>query len=163
MRDQPYQYIVTQRVDNPAAGTDFQYVCPGDRICRISSIAFVLTTSAVAATRTVRLQASDGTSTWFISPCTSTQAASLAYTYSGWSGSPEHIGTGISEVIPFPTDGLVLLPGHMLISSIVNLSAGDQISDIAMQVYAYPTGAGHRITPDVPVFTENYWGAQNVT
>lgn len=139
---QPFEmlrrYLV--KVATPAAGADFT-ISPnraGDWLVRKMTI--TLATSAAVANRSIVVQATDGSDTYFLTSCDVVQAASLTQNYSAYEGNASYTGTGTVFMIGWPTDGLYLPQGYTLRSKIGNIQAADQLSAITLWVEEYPTG-----------------------
>lgn len=132
----PFYQVVA--VTQPAAGQEWTIRGAGQGLWRVLSLAFTLTTSAAVANRRVRLVADDGTSQFYRSVAIGDQAASLAVTYSGWSGSDRGaVGAG-SAHLAFPIGGLILRPGWRLSTLTDLIDVADQYSTIALLVIEYP-------------------------
>lgn len=146
---QDTQFLRVVTVAVPTAGADFVATCPGEAIWRVLGGRFVFTTSAAVANRLVSLILDDQTDSLLQTPAGAVQAAGAAQPYSLFPGSPSASLAGAPWLLPTPTDGLVMLPGHRLRSSTALIDVGDQYSAIKLYVEQYPTGPARRVTPSV--------------
>jgi len=125
-------YIPLLTAGNPGVGSDFVYTSPANTRSRLKSFSAKLTTSATAGTRGVAIGAKDVSGNiLFLSPAQSTQAASLALTYSGIQGSPAGVANATAVTITIPQD-FIIEAQSVLFSSTAGLLAGDQWSAIVL-------------------------------
>lgn len=141
--------IRTIAVRNPAAGANLTITAPGDGGWRIMCLALTFATDATVASREFRLLADDGTTTFFATFADEVQVASLSWLHSVVSGAPYGGALTGAILLPWPTDGLWLPPGHRLRTDITNLQSGDQISAVGMMVEEFPTTADEQWRPSV--------------
>lgn len=147
---QPTQELPRYRtvaIPNPAAGAELVIGMTGIGSWLILSVAFDLTTSAVAGNRLVDFLASDGTTSWFRAQAAAVQAASLPVHYSAFAGSSGAPAAGNTITLSFPGDGLFLEAGSTLRTSTQNIDAGDQYSAIGLRVIEFPTGPDFLMLP----------------
>lgn len=142
------------RVDNPAAGADWRYTCPGQGIQRVVAMRAVLTTSAAVANRAVALVLSDGTDDFATIPSGAAIAASQTGVVSSIPGAPTVGAANGPLLLSAPTDGFLLLPGWSLRTATALIDVADQWSAVRLWVVEYPTGPTTRQTPDVPTIFE---------
>lgn len=122
---------VTVAVPAPAAGADWTVKVPGGHLWRPLSILAVLTSSAVVATRAVRLQYFDGVQTFGDWPAFTTQVASLGRRYVfGWGVSGVAIGNAIESYMP----DITLQESWQLSSLTDAIDVGDQWTGIFINV-----------------------------
>lgn len=112
---------------DPAAGGEILFTADEDMI--VHSVYFSLTTSAVVANRTVMLLADDGTSTFFKSQASSSQAAGLTFNYCAFEGAP---ASGLN--VALPSGGLRLRKGDRLLTSTLSKDAGDDYGVMRLQI-----------------------------
>lgn len=135
------------RVADPGANTEISISSTGASFWLVRSLVATLTTDATVADRTVRIEQSDGTSTYFVASAGEVQAASLTRRYGAHPGADGSLTAGGVRGIPLDAYGLVVPPGHVVRTDTENLQAGDEYSDIALHVLEFETG---RIAPGVP-------------
>lgn len=120
------------QVPTPAVGTDWSFTVPGHEAWEILAASFVLTASAVAATRVPSLVIDDETLTYFAtylgaSPTLSQVqrfvASKAAFTPPTVAGAAAHA--------PLPHNA-ILAPGHRIRVTTTALDPGDQWSSIAL-------------------------------
>jgi hypothetical protein len=133
-------FLQVATIATPVAGAEFTIRAPGQGIWRILSLAFLLTTSAVAANRRVALVADDQTDVWFAAESTVDVAAGSAVRFGAYPGAPSAGLTAVLVNLPLPYGGLVLQPGHRLRSSTTLIDVGDAYTQIRAQVQEYPQG-----------------------
>jgi hypothetical protein len=129
--------ITTIVVPDPAAGAEFTYLLPAGRRYKILSIAFTFTSSAGVATRQVSIYVSRTALAVYASVAQATQVASKIYQYF-FAPLNRDMAAAINDIVTVPlSNPLVLLPGDSLISYTPLKVAGDQYSDISMQVESF--------------------------
>ncbi len=139
-------YQVVQ-VAQPAAGAEFTLRATGQGAWRVLSLAFTLATSAVVANRRIALLADDGTDVWGAFPSANDQAASLNMRYGAHDGAVSNAFGGTAWSIPLPATGLLLLPGHRLRSTTLNIDVADQYSAVRALVREFLLGEAGRWGP----------------
>jgi hypothetical protein len=118
---------------NPAAGSDVVYVADADML--VHSIKFVLTTSAVAATRQPYVSVDDGTTEFFrIIGGGVSQVASTTNTYSCIEGRSDGIPAGIWPQLGLPPNGIRLRKGDRIVIGTFFKDAGDDFTSAVLQV-----------------------------
>lgn len=138
MFNMPYNFcfgdIITITPADPAAGANLSFLVPINAFIIPLSIDFLFTTSAVVATRIVSVSGYDGSDRFQVTKSQNSQAASAAWSYHfsvniggaiGLAGTSEQNG-----VISYP---MLLRQGDSLITNIVNIDAGDQISNVVIR------------------------------
>jgi len=119
---------------SPSAGDDLTIPVPTGKVWRLLSLRFTLTTSSAAANRRVKLRLSDASDNIVYEiPAASTQAASLTKIYTAAAGSQNVADSDGSMVLALPTE-IVLGPGYKILTSCVNLQAGDSFDQLALLV-----------------------------
>lgn len=118
-------------VGNPAAGADWAFTLSGQYRMQVNYVCATLTTSAAVATRTAALKISNGATTLAIVDSPTTQAASLANTYSGVFGgfSGGTGGTHLYWPLSTPT---IIGGGYTIGTTTSNIQAADQWSAIVV-------------------------------
>jgi hypothetical protein len=123
---------------NPAAGANASFVCDGRGLRRLTSLVLTLTTSAVVASRYLKLewQGSDGKAYAVAAVAATLSAGStqryvfvLGYASQAWN-------TGTDAFAPLP--GVLLSPGDTLATVVDNLDAGDTLTVIRGTMERYP-------------------------
>lgn len=132
------QITNTLNVNNPAAGANFNATLSNTQYATLLQVQYTLTTSATVANRQAGITAN---AVIFQSPMT--QPAGIAATYTFAPGLPVSSGVaaaGSVNTYPIPS-GLIIPPGNLVNSNILNIQAGDQISAITI-IYAVQNTAG---------------------
>lgn len=145
-------YTRTIPIANPAVGTEYTISPTDGGTWIVRSLAFVLTTSAVVATRLVALTAGNGSELYYVACSSNIQTASNVHRYSGWAGSTGVVANGGLRGLQLPTDGIWLPQGHTLATLTDAIDAGDQFSSMVMLVDVLPHGAGRIQQPLVHTF-----------
>lgn len=115
---------------------------------------FRLVTAIAVATRIVEVLADDQRDVYLRVPAREGQAASLTRFYSAFAGNAAP-ATGAPTIgVPWPSEGLVLPPGHRLRTLVDALQATDQISQVVLSVLAYPVGPAVQPIPDADAVWE---------
>jgi hypothetical protein len=109
----------------PAAGADISEVVPAQRRWTLLNFRAVLTTSAAVATRQVSASPDDGTNPFFTIRSSTTQAASLVYSYCLTPGSPFFYDGATGIIIPL-SNLSIFKAGWRIRTNTVNIQAGDQ-------------------------------------
>lgn len=143
-------------IAQPAAGADWTLTPTGLGAWRILSLSGLLTTSAAVANRAVALVADDQTVTYFRTPASTVQAASLGIHYSAFDGGSSGLTIGVDQALNWPNGGLVLYQGHRLRSVTTLIDVADQWSQVAALVEELPTGRQLLVTPVEPYQTEEW-------
>lgn len=125
---------------SPAPQSQFQFKVPGNRIFIPLSIVAVFTTSALVNDRTLFYVAQDALPrNLAITFSPTTQPASTVINYAFNVGLAGAYSTGGTfTAIPLPV--MALMPTNSLNLSVIAMTAGDQISGIAVTAIAIPTG-----------------------
>lgn len=126
-------------VASPAAGSDWSLVVPSGHVYRLLAVAAQLVTSAVVATRSVRLNVSDGVRTFLSVPPGATQAASLTRLYS-WLPSVGFGAFGLAIGSNLPD--LDLAAGWSIGTTTEAVDVGDQWSAVFVHVMDVTTRQG---------------------
>lgn len=115
---------------NPAAGANFAVAIPAYAVFEVSSIHFRLTTSAVAATRTVSvgLDAGAATDPYVEKVCAVNQAESLTYDYNFYHGAQADVLVGTTIMGNFPVK--LLDWADRVTITVANIGVADQLSRI---------------------------------
>lgn len=136
-------------VASPAAGSDWSITVPGGHVWTPRAVFGQLATSAVVATRSVRLTLTDGVRTFLSTPPTATQAASLSRLYS-WliqSGTVAN-GLGIlSVLLDWP-----LQAGWTIGTTTEAIDVGDAWTGVFLLVEDTTTRGGELDFTDTPDF-----------
>lgn len=128
----------TVRVENPAAGAEWELKAPGNAYYRVISVAAVLTADATVATRSAEFIADDQSRTWYRQGTVGATTALEASTYCGHTGAVQATFAS-TDNFPLPVGGLLLLPGHRLRSLVANIQPADQWSAITALVDEIPS------------------------
>lgn len=126
-------------ISNPAAGSDWTFSA-GNNAYMVHTVYAVLTTSATAATRTVRIAQQQGGVNGGIWAAQQTQLANLARSYSISSSVPSAADVSTIPIVAPAVFDVLIPPGGSLLSSTVGIQAGDQWSNIALYVEQFPSG-----------------------
>lgn len=140
-----------RRIANPGANTEISIISTTGGLWIVRSLVATFTADATVANRTVVFTADDGTTEYFRTRSESVIAASGLATFAAFDGSSSGAEVGDVVHLAWPTDGLVLPPGHRLRTSTVNLQSGDAFTNVALMVDDWPLGPEHRFRP-VPGF-----------
>lgn len=139
----PTERVLT--IPNPAAGANFS-ITPNTRgNWLLWSLRMRFVTDANVANRHLVVTLDDGNGEYYRMTAGSLQAASLDIVYAA---APTWIATatvGTQGHLKWPQDGLWIPQGHTLASSIVNLQATDQISEIRGHLFEFPTGPNYKL------------------
>lgn len=127
-----------EQVTNPAVGVDWSRLNDSGGGWLIGYVVATLTTDANVANREPNIRATDGNLPWFRSPVQVAQTAGLTNFYCAFPGSDAGAATSAARLFGWPTDGLWLPPGHRLEMVTALLQAGDQWSDIHLDLWEYP-------------------------
>lgn len=149
-RPSPRRQLVTQ----PAAGASWTQLNDSGGLWLVRGLVFVLATSAVVATRVPEVRAAAGTDVWFATPALTGQGASLTTRFSAFPGSPAAGTIGFTSTLPWPTDGLMLPPGHILSVVTTAIDAGDQYSAIFLDLVEYPETLPDNVAPSPFLYTD---------
>ena len=118
-------------VPNPAAGAEWQWSAPSDRLAEVQAVTATLTSSATVATRVPQLAfESAGALLMAQAVNASKQAASLAWRYVWWWGGGAAVA-GV-DLVYTPMPRLLLPPGAKVLATTAGLAAGDQWSAITL-------------------------------
>ena len=129
-------YAVTAvRSASPAAGANYVHTCPANTREEIIALTFGVTAAAVAVARTVTVQATIDT---YIIPC-----GCAAYEYNNADTETYTFGVGMTPINGGATTTLnfdpllhhiILDPGETFATNVINMDAGDQLSDPTIYV-----------------------------
>lgn len=133
-------------VAQPAVGTDWAFINPGETILRVVSLVARLATDANVANRTVTLIADNQTRATYRQESTAVQINGTTHDYAGHTGEPQTPATPTTRSFGLPSEGLLLLPGHRLSVSTDNIQVGDQWSLIALLADEIPTDSAYMST-----------------
>lgn len=126
-------------LSNPAAGADFTTTVPAGVTWILRGVTAILTTAVTVATRAAALQVTDATPHLLLdSPGGSTEAASLADTYSWFNGGGA-ILVGLVNVGGLPAE-FRCPAGWIIGSKTANIQAGDQWSAVVITVEEFIGG-----------------------
>ena len=120
---------------NPSAGQNVSEEVPSGSEWEIDSLKFGFTTDATVSTRRVRVQPTDGSSSFYLILASNTQTASSTLSYVGVSGEgiDPSVANNNDQILPMPED-LRLKEGWKIESSVSNLQAGDDIATPLLKV-----------------------------
>lgn len=149
--DKPYYQVFP--VPDPAVGANLILPQPGKFTSRTLAATFTFATSAVAGNRGVRIAVSDGTTVWYRAGASFVQAANTTVQYALISTGSDYGALDTVVHIPLPAEGLIILPGWLAYTDIVNLDPGDQISDVGALIYSHDTGPVVERSPAYPYDT----------
>lgn len=144
------------RVASPGAGNEIEVTSTGSHFWVVRSMVLTLTTDATVADRHVVLEASDGTTIYFLAGAGSVQAASLTHRYSAYPGADATVTAATVRGIPLDGFGLVIPPGFRLATNTGNLQAGDNYAAVALHVLEAETGPAAPARFMHPPFIEEY-------
>lgn len=130
MQNRATYKVVT--VANPAAGADFSATVPAGKMWDSIAVHFHLATAVAVATRVAKITISDGTTMFAETRAGATQVASLTYEYTFVPNMQALAEQGL--VVGGAMPKVVLNAGSIISSSIYNIQAADQISNIALYV-----------------------------
>lgn len=123
-------FVYPKTIANPSPGSEIVYSILAIEGARLCSFRCTLTTSAVVATRVVRLVISSGAIPIMVIDHPTTLPASTTRTLLFLSGFPVSSATGYGDYIcPLPSDLFVPVNSQVRTSTL-NMYAGDQYSDI---------------------------------
>lgn len=127
------------QVPNPAAGADWTFTVPDNRIYRLRAVYWLFTTGAAVANRRVRLAIDDGSNNLFALPASFAQGASEAWDYSVALAAPVLTGaSGTGDLASSRSlPDIILLAGYRLRVATANIQAADQFANISLQVEDY--------------------------
>ena len=134
----PYHKVLP--LANPAAGANFVITGPGQGGWRLISVRFTLATDANVAGREPALIFDDGTTAAFQTVVRGGQAATTTQDYGTVPAAFDGGGADPFRGLPWPEKGVWLEPGWRVRSAILNIQAGDQISNIGFVVEEFPNG-----------------------
>jgi len=123
---------------NPAAGANLAFVCDGRGLRRLQSLVLTLATSAVVASRylKVEFQGGDGKAYAVAAVAATLSAGSTQrYVFALGEGS-QSWNTGTDAFAPLPP--VLLSPGDSLVTVVDNIDAGDQLSVIRGVMERFP-------------------------
>lgn len=143
------------RVPNPAAGFNWSFTSDKGELILVRSVAFQLQTSAVVATRLITVTAAVDGLVWWLTSNTLGQATTLTRTWSGWGTQQSTADNANGNMFPWRDGGVLLRQGHVLASAITLLDAGDQLSNITLDVL--------RFSPEYEQFRPPYVGDYTIT
>lgn len=134
--DRYYVGLVTRDLDDPAAGADLSWRSPEDTRLLLHSVFLTLTTDANVANRRVTVQGCHGSTAFTQAPAPGHQVASETIYYRF---APCILGIDESDDLSYMwapiSEHLYLEPDHYLQTNVINIQAGDQISDVTIRYY----------------------------
>lgn len=142
-------------VATPAAGANWTQLNDSGGGWLVRGIAYTLVTSAAVANRLNGVTATAGEDVWFRTTAQLVQTATLTRGYSAWPGSPATTVDAGALLMPWPTDGLWLPPGHVLASTVALIDVADQLSLIVLDVIEYPETLPAHMLPMPYTYTED--------
>lgn len=143
-----------RQIADPAVGAEISITPTTSAGWWIQSLNFLLTTSAVVATRVPTMLASNGTDNWLRTVAANGQVASVARRYVAYMGASRGSEGGDFISVDWPVNGVFLPQGHTLSTVTANRDAGDQYSAVHFAVWEFPTGPRLHMWPFVPVLEE---------
>lgn len=111
----------------PAVGAQISETVPTGAMWALMTLRATYTTSAIVGTRQLLLTLSDGVSLVGTFASTTTEAAGLAANVT-WSTAGSFVGIGNVALAGMLPQGLLLLPGWIIGTTVINGDAGDQWS-----------------------------------
>jgi hypothetical protein len=134
MYSPPSGTLSFQQITNPAAGANFSTGIGAGRSVRLHYIEFTLTTDGTAANRGITLTLGTALVQHPIAFCNTNQAASNVKQYMFHASTPVTSLT-VANLFAQPIPPNLWIPtGLYLGSDIINIQAGDQLSDIYLYV-----------------------------
>jgi hypothetical protein len=116
---------------NPAAGANINITVPNRQWTLLTSLKFRLTTDGTAVNRRVILFATSGADIVWALPCPDVQGATSVADYFFWIGHGTPLPAIYDNIWSGPLPSRNLLEGpESFLTSIVNLQAADQISNV---------------------------------
>lgn len=119
-------------ISDPAAGTDFSYTIPLPYLARILMVKFDFTASAAVANRLPRVVANDLVNDYYISGCPGIISASEVVQVVFSTGINILDLSNVGYISGPIGDDFVISNPYSLNSSILNIDAGDQISNVVI-------------------------------
>lgn len=136
------------RLNQPAAGTQWELRPGGQRWWRVISLLARLTTSAVVGNRRVSLRLSDGGHTYWAMESHANHIASTTADYMAHTGATANAADSLVLTLPLPSAGLLIRPGAVLVSAVSGMDVADAWSAIVALVEEVPE-AGPRWGDDL--------------
>jgi len=143
------------QVAQPAAGASWTQLNDSGGLWLVRALTFTFVTSAVVATRFAAITATAGEDVWFRTTAQLGQLTTLTRNYAAWAGSPASTVDATTLLMPWPTEGLWLPPGHVLASTVALIDVGDQLSAVTLTVIEYPEVLPSHLAPMPYTFTED--------
>ena len=154
MSDRTQQiHRLPRRIPQPLAGAELSIKPDGFAPWRILSLLFTFTTSAVVATRQIRLALSNGSETTWKGRTTITQAATTALEYQAYPLAVQGATVDGLVSVALPPDGLWLPRGWALTTTTALIDAGDQYSAITVDVQEILDGPDWMAEPSMNLNT----------
>jgi hypothetical protein len=131
----------TYTVTNPSAGSDWSRTVPGEGAWLVNSIVWTFTASAVAGTRQIVLQYTDGNATIF-----QTATANGVTAGTGPSrmcaaiGASTYVNPGANTGFIVALPAIILDPGSVISTTTAALDVGDTFVSIRLRVMELPLG-----------------------
>jgi len=117
---------------NPAAGADIFYLTPNNYLYWLKQVHFTLTTDATALARHVNINNTIGAAIFWETEWRNWQAASTTFRYCAFPGTLDFLSAlSLLQLATIPSKH-ILTANTIIHSVIVNLAAGDQISDVTL-------------------------------
>lgn len=123
---------------DPGAGVNLAFTCDGRGLRRLTTLVLTLTTSAVVASRYLKLEwQGSGTKPYAVAAVAATLAASSTQRYVfATSYAAQSWNTGTDAFAPLPA--VLLAPGDSLVTVVDNLDAGDTLTTIRGTMERFP-------------------------
>lgn len=132
-----YQDLI--RPDSPAAGEDFRYTVPGERVLWPLSVMCRLTTSGVAGDRSLTIEYQDADQTrYLVAGANVTLAASQQQSFC-WHPLAGDVAWPVDDAAIAPLPQQMIYPASSLVLRLAGGDAADQLDQIRLSVYLYPT------------------------
>lgn len=128
------------RGTDPAAGSDFRYRVPGTHVLWPLSVMCRFTTSAVVAERTLALEYQDTTDQRYLlagAPVTASASDARSWVWHPVAGNE---AWPVEDAVIAPLPQQHIYPTHSLVLRIGNVQAGDQLDQVRISCWLYPTG-----------------------
>lgn len=150
-------------VPSPAAGAEWIQAVPGGVLWEVLEVSYTFATSVVVANRVsqVVFANADLRSVFRTSPSVN-QAASQSVPYAYGAG----VGVVITALVlqgSFPSPPIVMSPGYTIRTSTGSIDAGDQYSNITLQVREWDETAIMQEAQEIDTNLEDYISRRNYT
>ena len=129
--------VRTIAIPSPAAGNDFSYTVPAGVRLKVHAINFEYATDATVTHRVATIFVDDKGLTTFVQIAQQLQTENLNYHYTFAFGNTSTTLV-YNQFVPVPLAAyMILKPGDILYSSMVNLQAGDEFVSIQLNVESF--------------------------